>query len=295
MTRVLLLGKNGQLGYALHEKLNPTFEVVALGSTELDLGRPDDIRDCVQSLKPRIIINAAAYTAVDQAESEPDLAAAINTRAPAILAEEIGKLGGALLHYSTDYVFDGMASRAYREDDICHPGNVYGRTKHEGEQAIQTSGVPHLIFRTSWVYGARGKNFLLTMQRLLRERDQVRVVDDQIGSPTWVGSLADATRQILSSVANARDVFDRHSGLYHMTCGGQTSWYGFACAIAEHMRAPGKKLAEIIPIPTAEYPLPASRPASSVLDNSLLLRTFGVQLPDWREALDSLMQMQERP
>jgi dTDP-4-dehydrorhamnose reductase len=289
MTRVLLLGKHGQLGHALLQQLKDKFELTAPGSDELDLRIPDDIRDRVRSLKPQIIINAAAYTAVDQAESEPDLAAAINVHAPAILAEEIGTLGGAILHYSTDYVFDGIATRPYRELDACHPVSVYGQTKREGELAIQASGVPYFIFRTSWVYGVRGRNFLLTMLRLLREREQVRVVDNQVGAPTSVGSLAEATLRILTREANVLDTFTRHAGLYHMSCGGKTSWYGFACAIAEYMRVQGVPVAEILPIPDTEYPTPARRPAWSVLDNTRLQQTFGVYLPDWREALDQVM------
>ena len=224
---VLLLGKNGQVGWELARTLAPLGHVVALNSLELNLADPDAIRGKIRELEPEIIVNAAAHTAVDKAESEPDLAMKINGDAPGLLAEEARRLDSLLVHYSTDYVFDGKKQGCYSENDPTRPQNVYGKTKLAGEEAIRASGAKHLIFRTSWVYSMRGRNFLLTVLRLAQEREELKVIDDQIGAPTWCRMIAEAT-----SLAIARFQGDL-SGTYHMTAGGSTSWHGFAAAILE--------------------------------------------------------------
>ena len=286
--RILLLGKNGQVGWELRRTLSPLGTVIAPDSSQLDLSAPDKICAVLRKVKPRLIVNAAAYTAVDQAEKEPELAAAINGAGPAILAEEARRLGAALVHYSTDYVFDGESAAPYTEEDEPNPLNVYGKTKLAGERAVQDVGVPHLILRTGWVYGMRGKNFLLTILRLARERKELKVVDDQIGAPTWCRAIAEATAQILAQGKGSFAGFlERAGGLYHLTAGGRTSWYGFAKAIIELDRnSPEQILEELKPIPTSEYPTPARRPAYSVLENEELNRRLGLKLPDWRTQLE---------
>jgi len=283
--RILLVGKRGQLGHELNRLLTSTteHEVTALDSTQLDLARPAELTTAIETIKPDLLINAAAYTAVDKAESEPELATAINAHAPGIMAEALAKSGGAMIHYSTDYVFDGNASKPYRETDATSPQSVYGQSKLSGELAIQDSGVAAIIFRTSWVYGEHGNNFLLTMRRLMQERPELGVVNDQTGSPTWSLELATATLKIIQQSKDSPGWFDDKKGLYHMSCAGQTTWYGFAMKIAQQLEAQGKKVARIKPITTAKYPTPAKRPGYSVLDNSLLGRTFSVQLPDWQD------------
>jgi dTDP-4-dehydrorhamnose reductase len=275
--RILLTGKNGQVGWELQRSLCTLGEVVALGSAELDLADPDAIVRVVRELKPDLIVNPAAYTAVDKAESEPELAMAVNGRAPGILAEETKRLGALLVHYSTDYVFDGSKASPYVETDEPNPLNVYGRSKLEGERAIQAVAGRHLIFRTSWVYGTRGKNFLLTMSRLMRERQEVSVVSDQYGAATWSRYIAEATLQLLT-----RDV----DGLLHLAAGSYWSWHEFAVAIREHLGATtDAALAEVIAIPSAEYPTPAQRPCNSCLDTKQL-RTLGVHAPSSAEMLE---------
>jgi dTDP-4-dehydrorhamnose reductase len=290
--QILLTGKNGQVGHDLQRFLPRLGEVVALDRQQLDLSRFDEIRRVIRQIRPALIVNAAAYTAVDLAEKEHSLAQAINAEAPAIMAEEARRIGAALVHYSTDYVFDGS-----------NPINVYGKTKLAGEQAIRDSCVHHLIFRTAWLYSTRGKNFLLTILRLATEREELRIVNDQIGAPTWSREIASATAEVL------RNFFDRTgnvsawaelSGTYHMTAGGETSWFEFAKAILEEAKkqAPspppwfaeatrGKPLLSrvLTPITTAEYPTPARRPAYSVLSNIQTVRTFGIELADWRTQL----------
>lgn len=293
--KILLTGKNGQVGWELQRTLAPLGEVVAVDRQALDLTSPAAIRALIREVKPSLIVNPAAYTAVDKAESEPEIAMAVNGIAPAIMAEEAKKLGAAMVHYSTDYVFDGSKASPYTEEDTPCPINVYGRTKLAGEQAIQAAGIPHLILRTSWVYGARGKNFLLTVLRLAGERDELNIVDDQIGAPTSSRMIAETTGQILaqcfSPITHHPSPITQHSGLYHLTAAGQTSWHGFTAAILENRArlegAPGPRLS---PIPTSAYPLPAPRPPYSVMSNGKLQRAFGVAIPDWRNGLDLCME-----
>jgi dTDP-4-dehydrorhamnose reductase len=276
--RILLTGAHGQVGWELRRTLSSLGEVVALDLKELDLTDADAVRQTVREIAPAIIVNPAAHTAVDKAESEHHLARAINATAPGILAQEAERLDALLVHYSTDYVFNGSGNTPWREDDACDPLNVYGTTKLEGECAIQASGCRHLIFRTSWVYGARGSNFLLTMRRLMRERPELKIVADQIGAPTWCRDLAEATALILSRVSAGG--FDQW-GIYNMTNGGETSWHGFAEAI----QALGGTRARLLAIPGSDYPTPATRPLNSRLNNDLLEQTFGLRLQDWRAAL----------
>lgn len=293
MKRILLTGITGQVGWELQRTLMTLGEVIPVGrnisnaALQMDLAEPDSIRRIIREVQPDLIVNPAAYTAVDKAESEPELAMAINGIAPGVMAEEAKRLGAALVHYSTDYVFDGTKSTAYTEDDKPNPQNTYGKTKLAGEQAIQLVGVPHLILRTSWVYGLRGKNFLLTMLKLGQEREELRVVDDQIGSPTWSRAIAEATAQILSQgTQDTLDFLDSKGGVYHLTASGQTSWYGFAKAIFED--APNRneqKLKILTAITSDEYPTPAKRPAYSLLDSQRLFDTFRVALPEWEKAL----------
>lgn len=273
--KILLTGKNGQVGWELQRALASLGEVIACDRSELDLANPDKIVALVREAKPQIIVNAAAYTAVDKAESEPEPAHAINARAPGILAEEAKKLGALLVHYSTDYVFDGTKTEPYTEEDAPNPISVYGRSKLAGEQAIQSSGCRHLIFRTSWVYGPRGKNFLLTILRLAKERDELRIVSDQIGAPTTSALIADVTAQILRAFSPEKQ------GLYNLTATGSVSWYGFAQAIVHTAGLTAK----VTPIPTSEYPTPARRPSSSLLNTALLRQRFGIALPSWEDGL----------
>ncbi|MBT8765810.1 dTDP-4-dehydrorhamnose reductase [Metapseudomonas boanensis] len=283
--KILVTGYSGQVACELQMSLADAGEVMALGRDRLDLAKPDEIRQHVRALTPDLIINAAAHTAVDLAETEPDVAFAINATAPGVLAEEAAVLGVPLIHYSTDYVFDGEKDGAYTEDDIPNPLGVYGRSKLAGEQAIQAVGGEHLILRTSWVYSLHGRNFLLTMQRLLQERDELRVVSDQIGAPTWAGSIAQTTAQLVRQWQAGT----RAWGVYHFTAQGETSWFGFASAIADHLRAEGKPCARLLPIPSSEYPTPARRPLNSRLDCSKLARDWQVRLPDWRAGLEACL------
>ena len=288
--KILLTGKNGQVGWELQRTLATLGEVVAVDRQGMDLANPDSIRSAIRATRPDLIVNAAAYTAVDKAESEPDLAMAINGIAPGIMAEEAKRLGATMIHYSTDYVFDGTKASLYAEEDAPNPLNIYGKTKLAGEQAIQAAGIPHLIFRTSWVYGLRGKNFLLTILRLAQERDELKIVDDQVGAPTWSRLIAEATAQTLAQI---RMPIAHHplriaevSGLYHLTSAGRTSWHGFARAILDHSTlARIKPLARLTPIPGADYPLPAPRPSNSGLNNKKMQQVFGLALPEWDAAL----------
>jgi dTDP-4-dehydrorhamnose reductase len=275
--RILLTGPTGQVGSALLDTLPALGEVVPLDRTELDLASPDSIRDAVRRLRPELIVNAAAYTAVDQAEKEEALAHRINAEGPAVLAEEAAKLGALLVYFSTDYVFDGEKPSPYLETDETNPLNAYGRSKLAGERAIQASGCRHLIFRTSWVYAAGGKNFMLTMLRLAREGKPLRVVDDQRGAPTSSRMIA---RAAAAALAKLRD----QSGLYHMTAVGSTTWHGFACAIFEQAGLD----VELTPIASSAYPTPARRPRNSVLDNGRLAG-HGIRLPSWDEGLRDVL------
>lgn len=282
--KILITGANGQVGWELQRVFAPLGEVIALGHAQLDLANADALRQAMRHAAPDLILNAAAYTAVDRAEQEPDMAQAVNGIAPGILAEEAQRLNAALVHYSTDYVFDGEKGAPYEEIDAPHPLSVYGATKLAGEKAIAAVDCAHLILRTSWVYGARGKNFLLTMQRLAREREELRVVDDQHGAPTWSRMLAEATLGIVSQCLHkgrVADLLRDKGGLYHLSAGGQTSWFGFASAIVQQAEKPPR----MTPIGTAEYPLPAARPAYSVLSNEKIARHFGIRLPNWRDSL----------
>jgi len=278
--RILLTGVNGQVGWELQRTLAPLGEVIAADRSVLDLADTAGIRHRVAAIAPDLIVNPAAYTAVDKAESEPELAHAINADAPG----ELAACGIPLVHFSTDYVFDGRKAGAYTEDDTPNPLGVYGASKLAGEKAVVRAGIPHLILRTSWVYGLRGRNFLLTMQRLARERESLSVVDDQFGAPTWSRLIAEATAL---TIARWLERTDRTatSGLYHLSCGGCTSWHGFTAAILAHLAQTDSKLAKLSAIPTSGYPTPAARPANSQLDCGKLAATFGVRLPDWENAL----------
>jgi len=288
--RILLIGKNGQIGWELHRELAELGGIVAPSSDDLDLCKPDKVRHFVQQVKPDLIINAAAYTAVDKAEAEPDLAMAVNGVAPGILAEEAKEIGSAMIHYSTDYVFDGeKTSGAYAEDDICNPQNIYGQTKLAGEQAIVKVGIPYLILRTSGIYGSRGKNFMRTILKLANEKKELRIVNDQISSPTWCGAIAQATRQALLPFLNdpsgrLAENINTVSGIYHLSCGGETSWYEFAKAILGYPEHTSTS-AILIPIPSSEYPTPAKRPRYSVLSNKKIERVLKIEMPHWEEAL----------
>jgi dTDP-4-dehydrorhamnose reductase len=303
-TKILLTGKNGQVGAELARFLPEIGEVVAVDRRQLDLAHPDEIRRTVRDVHPRLIVNAAAYTPVDLAEKEESIARAINTDAPGVMAEEAKKIGAALVHYSTDYVFDGAKTTPYDETDPTNPISAYGRTKLGGEDAIRAAAVPHLILRTQWVYGNRGKNFLLTILRLAAEREELRVVSDQFGAPTWSREIARGTTNILGQLVgpdSGAQSFERVSGTYNMTAAGHTTWHEFAVAILDGaIRAPqgswvrprGEKplLAwRVVPIKTQDYPTPAQRPAYSILSNRRLAQTFGVQLPEWRAQLDSVL------
>ena len=288
--RILVTGARGQVGWELQRALAPLGAVTAIDHAEMDLTRPDAIREYVRTLKPGLIVNPAAYTAVDRAESEPELCAAVNATAPGVLAEEAARLGVAIVHYSTDYVFDGTKQAAYVESDTPNPLGVYGRTKLEGELAVAAPGAPHLVLRTSWVYGRRGKNFLLTMLALARKREELRVVCDQVGAPTWSRGLAAATAAILAPLARDErgiaEAVRAVSGTYHLTSSGCTSWHGFTEEIlALDPRREEQVCRRVVPIPTVEYPTPARRPTSSRLDCARASERLGVRIPDWRQQL----------
>jgi len=308
MAKVLLFGRSGQLGWELARKLAPIGELTVLGSADVDFARPEMIRAAVRATNPSLIVNAAAYTAVDKAESESDLAWAINAEAPGVIAEEAARTGSLLVHYSTDYVFDGAKPEPYIESDPTNPLNVYGRTKLGGEQAIACAMAGSegrwLIFRTSWVYGSRGNNFLLTMLRMAKERSELRIVDDQVGAPTSSEAIAQATIEVLARVfaetgTGERPVADLAphvlpadwSGVYHLTCSGAASWFGFAKEfLTRTAESTGVPVPTLIPIPTAEFPRPARRPANSRLSCERLRDTFGVTLPTWQQALEQVLQ-----
>lgn len=290
MLRILIPGKTGQVGWELQDALAPLGTVIALDASQMDLANPDSVRRAIRDAQPEIIVNAAGYTLVDKAEAEPELAMQINGLAPGIMAEEARRLGAALVHYSTDYVFDGTKNGPYTEDDKPNPLSAYGRSKLAGEQAIRGSGAPHLIFRTSWVYAARGQNFVRTMLRLGRERSELRIVDDQVGAPTWARFIAQATAQVLRQLGDGHKAIRDRAGIYNLTATGAVSWYGFASAIFVEAQAQlGMTPPNLIPITTAEYPLPARRPANSRLDNSKLTRAFGLTPPSWNKMLKACM------
>jgi len=292
--RFFITGANGQLGFELQRALAPLGEVAACGRDACDLSNPDSIRAAVRTAKPDVIFSAGAYTAVDKAESEPDLARAVNASAPGILGEEAAKLDALVIHYSTDYVFDGTKPSAYCEEDATNPLGVYGETKLEGENALAASGADHLIFRTSWVFGVHGKNFIKTILRLASSRDELRIVADQFGAPTGAALLADASTHITTRYlrnGNGRENFP--FGLYHLAAGGETSWHGFAQHIVAKATVANLNLQatpqHILPIPAAEYPTPATRPANSRLDTSKFRAVFGLHLPDWKHGVDQVL------
>lgn len=286
MMRILLTGANGQVGWELNRTLTTLGTVFTFDRQQLDLAKPESIRKLIQELKPDILINAAAYTAVDKAESEKELAMMVNSDAVAVMAKEVKKCRGQMIHYSTDYVFDGTGKVPYSEANQTNPINVYGKSKLLGELAIIDSGVSYLIFRTAWVYANRGKNFVKTMLRLAKERDALAVVNDQIGSPTWARHLAEATSQILSQshVYKNNEICHEElkSGIYHMTCQGEASWFEFAQKIFEYA---GIGDVRVKPIASADYPQVAARPKYSVLSNEKLNQEFSIRLPRWEDAL----------
>jgi dTDP-4-dehydrorhamnose reductase len=286
---ILIIGRIGQLGWELRRTLAPLARIVSVDFPDIDLTDGNSIVKRVRETRPQVIVNAAAYTAVDKAETEPDKCHKINGAAPGILAEEAKKLSAVLVHYSTDYIFDGTKTTPYTEDDAPNPLGAYGRSKLAGDQAVVQVDGHHLIFRLCWVYGARGQNFMLTMMRLAREREKLRVVRDQFGCPTWSRMIAETTALALQQVLAAREP-GAFKGTYHLAAAGQTSWHGFAEAIVGQMPAEGKKCQAIEGITTPEYPLPARRPACSVLSCQKLQRTFGLQLPDWEESLRQVME-----
>lgn len=283
--RILLIGRVGQVGWELRRVLAPMANVTCLDFPEIDLTQPDAIRRAVRENRPQVIINAAAYTAVDKAEAEPETVMKINGIAPGIMAEEAKACGAWLVHYSTDYVFNGQKTSPYLETDTPEPLGQYGQSKLAGEHAVQQSGALHLLFRLCWVYGSRGSNFMLTIMRLARERETLRVVSDQVGCPTPARLIAETTGHALRQVLLAPDP-ERFSGTYHLAAAGQTSWHGFAQAIVNRMPAEAKKCSAVQPILSSEYPSAAKRPANSVLNCDKLESTFGLRLPDWEAGLN---------
>jgi dTDP-4-dehydrorhamnose reductase len=292
--RILLIGKNGQVGTAIWPLLSGLGEAAAVGRDQCDLSRPDSIRSTIRAWQPDVIVNAAAYTNVNQAESDRDGAFAINAQAPAVLAEEALRLAAVLVHYSTDYVFDGTKPDAYVEDDPVSPLNVYGASKLEGEQRIQAIGGNYFIFRTSWVYGPSGSNFVRTILRLAQEREELTIVSDQVGAPTSSLQIAEATLQVLTALPSLPQGGSALRGVYHLTAAGETSWHGFAEEILDQARkwVPGK-LAKVLPVPSSAYPTPAKRPLNSRLSNDRLSEAFGVRLADWHAGLSEVLKVLE--
>lgn len=292
--KILLLGKNGQVGWELQRSLAPLGELVALdfdspGPLQADFSEPESLAATVRAVRPHAIVCAAAHTAVDKAESEPDLARRLNAAGPAVLAREAAALGAWLVHYSTDYVFDGSGTAARDEDAPTGPLSVYGRTKLEGEEAIRASGCRHLLFRTSWVYGTRGGNFAKTMLKLAGEREALSVIDDQVGAPTGAELLADVTAHALRKAVGDATV----SGTYHCVASGETTWHGYATHVVESARRAGRTVLvapdRIAAVPTSAFPTPARRPLNSRLDTSRVRRTFDIVLPDWRVGVDRML------
>jgi dTDP-4-dehydrorhamnose reductase len=295
--RILLTGATGQVGGELAKLLAALGEVVAPGRGEMDLADAVSVRAAIRAVRPRWIVNPGAYTAVDKAESEPELAYAVNAEAVRVMGEEARAIGAGVIHFSTDYVFDGLGDAPYRETDATGPVSVYGASKLAGEEALAASGAGHLIFRTSWVYGGAGKNFLLTILKLAREREVVRVVGDQHGAPTWSRDLAEMTVQAIRQCeleAQGRElggVLANVGGAYHAAGAGETTWYGFAAEAVRlrRMAEPGVRFAEIEAITTAEYPTPAKRPRNSRMDCGKLAKGFGWTMMDWRESLGKVL------
>ncbi len=287
--KILLFGKNGQVGWELHRSLQPLGEIVALGRDESDFSNPESLREKVQEFKPDVIVNAVAYTAVDKAEDEEELAVNINATAPGVLADEAYRINALLVHYSTDYIFDGTKNGSYVETDEPNPKNAYGRTKLAGERAIQISGCDHLIFRTSWVYASRGHNFLLTILKLARERDELSIVADQTGSPTSARLIAETTILCIHQAVREKQAGVFYSDVYHLAASNVTSWHGFAAEIvnvASSRLNMQFKLKEIREIQTSDYPTPAKRPENSRLDSKKLESVFSIKMPSWEKALE---------
>lgn len=285
--RILLFGGSGQIGYELRRTLMPLGEVTAPSHAEADFADPDSLRALLRRAEPQLVVNAAAYTDVERAEDESELATQVNGVAPGVIAEETARRGALLVHYSTDYVFDGTKPGPYGEDDPASPVNAYGAGKRTGETAIAAAGAGHLILRTSWVYAMRGRNFLRTVLRLARSCPELAIVADQRGAPTWARAIAKATAAILARGWRPADGLIAPSGIYHLTAAGETTWHGFASEIVRlaHARDPDFPAPPVQPIATADYPTRAKRPANSILDNARLAATFGVALPDWRDQL----------
>lgn len=290
MPRILVIGKRGQVGWELCRTLSPLAQIVAIDVPDIDLASADSIRRSVRDARPDIVVNAAAYTAVDKAETDTDLAMKINGIAPGILAEEARKSGALMVHYSTDYVFDGTKTSPYVETDAPNPLGAYGRTKLAGDEAVRAAGGAHFIFRLCWVYGARGQNFMLTMMRLAREREKLRVVNDQHGCPTWSRMIAAATALAIKQALAAPELAAQLTGTYHLAASGATTWHNFAQSIIGLMPAEEKKCTQVEAIPSTEYPTPAKRPAYSVLSCEKLKQTFGLQLPTWDESLKQVLE-----
>lgn len=291
-TKIVVFGRIGQVGWELRHKLACLGEVTAVEYPEVDFTKPESLREVLRAVEPAVIVNAAAYTAVDKAESEPELAMAINGTGPGVLAEEAKRLGSILVHYSTDYVFDGTGERPWVETDAPNPKNAYGKTKLAGDEAIQASGCDYLILRTSWVYGARGNNFLLTMLRLAKERAEMRIVDDQTGAPTTSECIAQATANVLAQVLSpACGGLDGRSGIYNLTNAGEATWFGFAeSLLTKSAETLGRAIPKLIKIPTSEFPRPAPRPANSRLSCKRIEETFGVRMPHWEDALSLVLE-----
>jgi len=285
--KILIFGRVGQVGWELRHKLACLGQVASVDFPEIDFSKADTIREAIRAAEPNVIVNAAAYTAVDKAEASPDPAWALNATGPAVIAEEAKRLGALMVHYSTDYVYDGSKQGSWVETDAPGPLNVYGETKLAGDEAIAAAGGDYLILRTSWVYGARGANFLLTMLRLAKERPELRIVDDQTGSPTTSECIAQATADILAQVLSPRgDGMAGRSGVYHLTNSGATTWFGFAKEFLSKQPVCPK----LTPIPASEYPVPAKRPVNSVLCCEKLAEAFGVRMPSWELALELVLE-----
>jgi dTDP-4-dehydrorhamnose reductase len=284
--KILITGKNGQVGWELNHILSKTDTVFAMGRDQMDLSKPETLGSVIQEVRPDIIINAAAYTNVDKAESEHELAMTVNGVAPGMIAEEARKIGAGMIHYSTDYVFDGNTKSPYKEEDPTYPLSVYGKSKLAGENAVIQAGIAHIIIRTGWVYSLRSSNFLLTMQKLAQTRKQIRIVNDQTGAPTWAKAIAKGTaliveRSLKRSVTNPQAISGL--GVFHMTCSGETSWFGFANKIFELSGL--SENTELLPILTTDYPTPAVRPQYSLLSNRKLKQLFHYEMPHWQDAL----------
>jgi dTDP-4-dehydrorhamnose reductase len=287
--RLLVTGPTGQVGSQLFRSLAPLGNVIPLDRRHCDLSRPEQLPAVIRDLRPDVIVNAAAYTAVDDAERDEAVAATVNGAAVGVIAEEARRACALLVHYSTDYVFDGRKDAPYSEDDPPCPINAYGRSKLAGELAIREVGGAHLVLRTSWVYDARGRNFLRTMLALLRERDELRIVADQIGAPTWAADIAQATAALIDAAAHEREEGRFASGLFHLTASGATSWHGFAAAILEGAARrgllPAGRTPRLVPVASEDYPRPAARPKNSRLSGDRLRQRFGLALPSWEEGL----------